>query len=860
MKIQYSTIANSTGNLLRASQHTKVFNAIRRLLVAGVMVGTNGLLSANAAAAVDACGEPPASGSYEPTVLLWRDCVNDTWNMSVHGGGSAEMLTYVGSVTSPQSADQVVGSYLELNDIVDNSDPAKVNFTLYANNQGKDAFKFAFPPGAPVCVSLTSPANRLLVGPNRTPVSSPVDLRTMDPCGHSYLEDADTTDSVELVTDSDLGERPFPRITTGSIKQIGSAEQFSKYNMIALKPMRFQWLSEVQAINPGTMGLRIHSALAYQGFVEKDPCGQGNGMPFAETGPATAGCQVFAGHWLYAPGTRLISAIAANTTTLMVADASRFTVGRDLVIYDGGAGAFVNAEHAKVIARDTTKKTLTLERRGFKSTAMPHPAGAIVAEHVIGNGDALEPEIWVYNQSTTCPRDSNGRRLNEVMADWLAANYMKDHNGVPSQVKLEGILFDSDFHFLSDSGHGKTPDVDNDLVRDDGISSTGENLWGEGLNAFYEMVRERLPNLVVVGGVGESRGYTTLNGTQLEGWPQFNLEPGPTPDYQVINANMSAYSVHMHRGLVGPRYSEGLNKMPTKLYPSVTEAPPDNSRFRFGYGLMLMGDGYYGQMNWHVVDPWWDEYAVDVVPGSSTFGQAITSNPQDESSIRSHSGWMGFPLGPRYRVYDPVAFAPERSLLPNGTFDSGITGWSGVNLSVRGDTAEANRLDGAGALYISRHLQYTKAKSGAIAKSANISVVAGRQYTLAFSVKSSVIRELQVSIGAASQEFTVPDTWSRQVFTFTASTTGNFPVRFLVGRENTEIWVDSVYVFEGNADVFRRDFDHAVVIVNATPNVRTVDLGGRFKRIQGTQDPINDGATVSEVTVPRYDSIVLVRP
>jgi hypothetical protein len=51
------------------------------------------------------------------------------------------------------------------------------------------------------------------------------------------------------------------------------------------------------------------------------------------------------------------------------------------------------------------------------------------------------------------------------------------------------------------------------------------------------------------------------------------------------------------------------------------------------------------------------------------------------------------------------------------------------------------------------------------------------------------------------------------------------------------------------------------VVVNATPTARTVALGGTFQRIRGTgQDPLNDGASLTQVTIAPYDSAILVRP
>jgi hypothetical protein len=222
---------------------------------------------------------------------------------------------------------------------------------------------------------------------------------------------------------------------------------------------------------------------------------------------------------------------------------------------------------------------------------------------------------------------------------------------------------------------------------------------------------------------------------------------------------------------------------------------------------------------------------------------------------------MGFPLGPRYRVYDTATFAAARSLISDGTFDSSTTGWTGSNVTVSRDTATANRLDGTGALRISKHKTYSSSETGASVSGPSFQVTNGKQYTLAFGVKSSAIRTIQVGLGGETEQLYIPAAWSRQVVTVTASKTGSSKLTFNVGRENSDIWIDSVYVFEGNADVFRRDFDNAVVIVNATPSSRTVTLGGTFQRIRGTgQDPINNGASLTKVTVAPYDTAILVRP
>jgi len=85
-------------------------------------------------------------------------------------------------------------------------------------------------------------------------------------------------------------------------------------------------------------------------------------------------------------------------------------------------------------------------------------------------------------------------------------------------------------------------------------------------------------------------------------------------------------------------------------------------------------------------------------------------------------------------------------------------------------------------------------------------------------------------------------------------------VTFQVGREDSQVWFDSVYVFNGNNNVFRRDFEHGIAVANATPETRTIALGALFRRIAGTQDPaINNGQSVTAVTLAPYDGLLLVR-
>jgi hypothetical protein len=61
--------------------------------------------------------------------------------------------------------------------------------------------------------------------------------------------------------------------------------------------------------------------------------------------------------------------------------------------------------------------------------------------------------------------------------------------------------------------------------------------------------------------------------------------------------------------------------------------------------------------------------------------------------------------------------------------------------------------------------------------------------------------------------------------------------------------------------VWRRDFVNGIALCNPRGNgTQTVALGGTFHKLKGTQDPsVNDGSTVTSVTIPERDGILLLR-
>ena len=66
---------------------------------------------------------------------------------------------------------------------------------------------------------------------------------------------------------------------------------------------------------------------------------------------------------------------------------------------------------------------------------------------------------------------------------------------------------------------------------------------------------------------------------------------------------------------------------------------------------------------------------------------------------------------------------------------------------------------------------------------------------------------------------------------------------------------------EGELDVWQRNYENGIVLVNATAKQITISLEGTFKKINGSQDPtINDGSLVTQVSLQPKDGIILLRP
>jgi len=694
---------------------------------------------------------------------------------------------------------------------------------------------------------------------------------------YTYMDDVDT--KVEFVTNTGftyLNTMPYPRIGLADSYARLNAEEHSKWSLHAQQnPAR---LSEAQDINTNLIYLRFFNPVEYQDNIN-------HALPFTGTADSsTITGDMFAGHWVYKAGTTLTAGISDTDMTIPVADASLFSANQYVVIYDAPAGSFANAEQVKISAVDTNSNTLTVEPdpvldvrgdqwsvngRGFKSTAVAHASGSIIAQHVTVNVNDSTGTNWMYNLSTRCPLDASNKSAADTLVSWAQVYYNKLLSGTEIDITVHGFHFDVDKFWVPLNFYS---DIDNDLAVDDGIDdSTGDHFWRDGVDLFYSKLRTAMPNFMIIGGGSHARGLDTINGVQMEGFPVSNESFTTTPEYEDINATLGNYSAHVRNHKAGPSLTMALSKAPTLYYPGMEPefrrdpeqpAPTSNAPFRFSFGMALLDDGFYGQPNsGDYIDTgvWWDEYSVIVDPTSEKYSRPAALNSLDESEARANLGWLGQPINDRIRVYSSAAFDPINNLINNGGFETSLTGWSAVNTTLS-RVADSPTAGGGWSLYSPGQTSFNRDFYDTRIVGPTVNLTAGTEYTIAFSIKSDYFRRILFDFGGYTQEVDIPARWSKRVINVIPEVTDDYALTFRVGNEDSAIWLDEVYVFEGSASIFQRDFDNGRVVVNATNQQQTIELGGNFRKIKGVQDPThNDGLLVDSVTLDAYDAILLIR-
>lgn len=369
--------------------------------------------------------------------------------------------------------------------------------------------------------------------------------------------------------------------------------------------------------------------------------------------------------------------------------------------------------------------------------------------------------------------------------------------------------------------------------------------WAAAIDTLGDRLRRRAgPSVEMVGNCAQSTNYATFNGWMRENFPYQNGGDW----YQNMFRNVGGYlpdDVHFH----APR-SNYLSSWILGLDPySDTNA----RKVRFGLASAALGTGYAvfgggarsGQPFPYYMY-WYDEYAVDLATGSS-------------SPNLQNTGWLGRPLGP-YSQMIWLGTGPD--LVTNPDFETDVTtGWSfghGVPATLERDTTTA----AAG----SSSAHVTVSAVGSVDWAVGLGTVdvmamgAYQPYSATFWARASAPRSISVAIGpAAATRIPITTDWRHYQVTLVPQYATSAGVQFFLAEATGEVWLDDVHFQAGVTNLYRRDFQNGIVLVNPSNQIMTVTLERDYKKIRGARDPVtNDGSTVTQATVNPSDAMFLI--
>lgn len=358
------------------------------------------------------------------------------------------------------------------------------------------------------------------------------------------------------------------------------------------------------------------------------------------------------------------------------------------------------------------------------------------------------------------------------------------------------------------------------------------------------------PDCILVGNCAAGTKYAWFNGWMRENFP---FQMGGT------------WYENMFRAVGGYFGDEAAFLAPTHNYIFTAAEGTDpysatNARkVRLGLGSAALGTGFavFGPSD---RDPrtapfhgwWYDEYAVDLATGAA-------------SASPGHAGWLGEARGDCYQM---IWAGDGPDAVTNPDFESSVTdGWwlwfdAASPASVARDTTTSATGGASARIHVASAGAYDW--HVAYASTGSLPMSAYGTYAATFWARASRARAITVAAAVTGTSYATGtaqlDTeWRRYQVVLSPGVSCTAQLRFWLGLDDGDVWLDDVHLQQGVTGVYRRDFANGTVLVNPSDAALTVPLGATFRRILGTVDPAtNDGASVTVVTVPAGDAVFLV--
>jgi hypothetical protein len=376
--------------------------------------------------------------------------------------------------------------------------------------------------------------------------------------------------------------------------------------------------------------------------------------------------------------------------------------------------------------------------------------------------------------------------------------------------------------------------------------------WSEACDVLAARLRaDAGASFTLVGNCASSAEHAFYNGWMRENFP--NQQGGTWHSNMLGDVSARGY------------FRDDLDYRPPPKNWVLSEADPtagqqysayNAGKVRYGLASAALGEGVhaFGPGRSVLVAPyqqwWYDEYAVDLATGRSSDSQV-------------HAGWLGQPQGPARTMLWPN---PNPNVITNPGFETDVTtGWTFASFAPAVATISRDVVSpavGSASAKISVATASTVEWYVHLTSTAQQSMQAWTSYSATFWARANPPRRIHVLGGNSGGHayVDVDGTWRQYQVVLRPTTTIMASLSFFLGLQTGDLWLDDVHFQRGASNVWRRDFQNGIVLVNPTELAMNVLLETEFRRILGTRTPaVNTGALSNSATVGAYDALFLLR-
>jgi len=489
----------------------------------------------------------------------------------------------------------------------------------------------------------------------------------------------------------------------------------------------------------------------------------------------------------------------------------------------------------------------------------------------LGNYQYAEAhDLWWRDKNGGIGSDWPNTRMANVTAlgaagpqgTWAQFFVTRVESLVVSHPDLDGVFLDNFWQQISWQQASRQLDSDCNPTHNptgcNGVADSNavlDGLWNAALRQVAADIRARFDVLQM----GRSRPlailtnnatdyFESLNGAMIEYFPSASSNV----DYD------SPYGYNWNEEMItcpGGYLSAPFNPNPVDIrilnadWSGTLYEPAAGQQFqrikRFTLVSALLGDGYYS------------------LDGAASNGHSNLWWEDEYDHAGRGKGWLGYPLGPMVRVLQPTG--AER--IANADFGAGLTAWDGYGFGATG--SHANDLTVFHDAPPSLRVDVQSVVPGGTYKiwQTSLPLTHHAGYTLSFWARASVAQQLTVHLYADAcpnsrcwkdRRFCLDTTWRFYQVSFHANATATAALNLFVETVGS-VWLDDLSLRDGDTNVFRRDFEHGVVVLNYTNTSQNVNLGGTLWRPKFPNSFLWNGARVTSELIPFSDARIVLR-